>query len=1530
MAYIQPQVQVFQEFSQLPANVTANLNAFVFGPNYKLFRYAQASEKLLVGLGDYHVSHAQVYDYPNQPAGSTVDLAYIKLYMDDVWAQYASIAAGGAAPLVVQASNARNKLRAMPLIDSADEPTTTNGVVTDVGGCYNEGPDLPEALYFWPTGGAVDGYMSRLLARTSLWSIEDSALAHRAVNSGAHGVTSIPASDHPLQSGTTIQGPYGIVFDMDAGTRTAAVIEYTGQPANTNVLVVPRTGGSTTYRFMNVPVAPKDVLIGTNAAATYDNLRAFMSVDLAADAAFSEVVHVRGITPAVGTVLLIGKSPLNITTGGSTMANTTLYVSGSYASVRQPVILTFSDTVGTSLFTMTVAEESIGDATDRAIDDGIPTKVNLVAASGATAIAWDDVNDRLTITYEPGVTTLEDLRAALVADSDVAARFDISEIDGNELQPVDVIADESTSPEPEGWDINMLPDVYRVRVLPNDITWATANGYSHSAIFKSRGVKVGDSIRYSVVAPDTLTYAGTSMVAGLEADTVAAIIDKPTAESTNISSVGGDELLPHTGAPDLVVPGADNIKMFVGTVFALSDRVPYLPGDYASGLLSESFTVEITVAGAAGTARATVSTVSGSYIRTNVQIVPVHWDIVDPTRKAMLYLGENLWMMFTRGPEADLLFELGDTYTFDTALQAPWSVISGNRFTSDGAYVGPVDTTYKVEVTRGGVFTRVVNAIDGLQTPSRVVITYTGRPSDATTFEIGGLTFEIDTTGGGVTPGNIQVDVSGSGSDDADYTILASVINAQAVGLYAMQDTVAGTLTIRGGFGVLGYVDGLDNATTTDQSVLLVPSVDFDNTWLGGDTDDEYILRCTASGTLVSAKFALTSQGGDDVSLLEFGGTGIANTIDIGTRGLSGYFYATSPTIVFSTGDYWVIKVNGTRPQVTISDSAGIDQGSVVVVDHSVDFNVGLYGVTANFSINPNYQGGFAPYGGLVTGDIFYITAKAVADGPIKTLILADDLPSAALAGLEVDVSGATPVTTANYAPSVFASWLYLIQNGALITSKRTQIPPQRNWTATVDEISINSAIQVQDPDWTEVDGSMPWLNVYAGSMYLEYRALIMDYSDGIYSLNAIGDVVTELGTVTPDNPLAQGVYNALLNSGGQSVYFMAVASDDLAGYSAVLEQASKTDVVYGFAPLTRDAQILDAVGAHVTALSSPSEKRWRRAFVGAVLPTEAAVVNASTFTPPGTEWQATITDNPSLVGVQNTLVTVTNGTPHLLADVHAGDVVRCMFGTDAWGDATYQSYVVHQVLTNSKLLLESGPAVPISVAAKFEIWHPYSVADMATAVAATSRAYANLRICNVFPDVGYLSGVAMTSEFMAAAVAGLESSVAPQQGLTNIAITGFDDVPSVYATFTRDQLNEMAGAGTMILMQNMAGDQIYIRHQVTTATVDGNLLTQELSVGKNLDAISYYFATVLSPFIGRYNITPQLLTVIETQIQNGINYLGSNRTAVGLLGPMIILGANTKINSVSQHPTLRDHVYASVDLELPLPVNVIQLHLVV
>ena len=124
-----------------------------------------------------------------------------------------------------------------------------------------------------------------------------------------------------------------------------------------------------------------------------------------------------------------------------------------------------------------------------------------------------------------------------------------------------------------------------------------------------------------------------------------------------------------------------------------------------------------------------------------------------------------------------------------------------------------------------------------------------------------------------------------------------------------------------------------------------------------------------------------------------------------------------------------------------------------------------------------------------------------------------------------------------------------------------------------------------------------------------------------------------------------------------------------------------------------------------------------------------------------------------------------------------------------------------------------------------------------------------------------------------------------------------------------------------------MPNDQVYIRHQISTAYEVNNLNTAELSITKNLDSISYFFDNLMSPYIGKYNITPELLAVLENVITGGLVSLES--TSYGLYGPQLI-AEGTEILLLEQNAVLKDHVNCNLKLNLPYPFNHLVLKLFV
>lgn len=88
MAYVKPQVLVFQEFTIVPTEITEPLRAHISGPHAVLHRYNNSDEKQLSRVGVYDSGVDTCYPWPKRLAGSRVDMDYVKLYVDDALLMY--------------------------------------------------------------------------------------------------------------------------------------------------------------------------------------------------------------------------------------------------------------------------------------------------------------------------------------------------------------------------------------------------------------------------------------------------------------------------------------------------------------------------------------------------------------------------------------------------------------------------------------------------------------------------------------------------------------------------------------------------------------------------------------------------------------------------------------------------------------------------------------------------------------------------------------------------------------------------------------------------------------------------------------------------------------------------------------------------------------------------------------------------------------------------------------------------------------------------------------------------------------------------------------------------------------------------------------------------------------------------------------------------------------------------------------------------------------------------------------------------
>ena len=744
----------------------------------------------------------------------------------------------------------------------------------------------------------------------------------------------------------------------------------------------------------------------------------------------------------------------------------------------------------------------------------------------------------------------------------------------------------------------------------------------------------------------------------------------------------------------------------------------------------------------------------------------------------------------------------------------------------------------------------------------------------------------------------------------------------------------------------------LDDQIAGDHNCVAIETVDstlYDGT-ADGDLTETYTIRViesSAGGIASTALLRVTSASGNDDDLTvrpdEFG-----SPTEIGSRGLTITWNNTGSAECsasaedadvaaddFLVGQEWEVTVGqkwdapeatsggdyvgdvdctyivtvirggdwASLPHISVTTDRGTDRsGAVDVPGAGEAVPVGSNGVTISFTED-----------GLCTGDIYYIPVEALGHGAIRTLELGDSLPQ------EVIDNGATEIDLELY-----------IRKNIQVGEDRTEAAPLVNWTQSDTEVCLNEGITAYDDSWTH-DGVPQPLPVYSedseeyGKVYVEYRAWRSDLCNtvgSIYDVAQLNDYIE--GALHPDNPLKWGVFKALSNSNGVAVKYSAVCDpSQVENWVDVLDLIDGRDDVYGLVPLTRDKTVLDLFQAHVGSQSSPEMGRWRVAWFNMEGKTESVVLNATNSTD-GEEVLATLEDDPFTSGTQYTWLRTTTGNGRFVTrNVRAGDIVRFMYDTDGFDNVTYLEFVVDAVINQDTIRLLTGHSVAVTTPRKIEIWRNLNAYEQAEYVALT-EGYTDRRVRMVWPDTVGSGGILFEGFHLCAALAGLSSGVVSHQGLTRLAINGFDDLTRTTQAFNRTQLNTMAGGGTWIVTQDDTG-AVFTRHAVTTGAYD-DINQREEMITRNVDAISYYFFDTYDPYIGISNVTPSLIALLRAETKAAIMFLKSNNY-VARLGSQLIDGV---ITDLRPHITLRDRVVIALSLTVPYALNNIEVHLVI
>lgn len=608
-------------------------------------------------------------------------------------------------------------------------------------------------------------------------------------------------------------------------------------------------------------------------------------------------------------------------------------------------------------------------------------------------------------------------------------------------------------------------------------------------------------------------------------------------------------------------------------------------------------------------------------------------------------------------------------------------------------------------------------------------------------------------------------------------------------------------------------------------------------------------------------------------------------------------------TVVASGGNVLPTPYNGAV--VRITDSAGLDALQEIVVTQGVEYPLGTLGLRFIF---PTRDAGVHTHQvGLRKGDVFYVHATSQkANGAASILVLN---------GQAADTMEWSDFDLPNNKLNVDIRALF---TGELV-AKRNSAPllAYEAGSESVGGILVRDTLKLK---FTDRDADYQWVPAKAsaaGRLFAHYRALVPATSADTFKLyGSEADLITSFGKNDADNPVCHGAVIAFRAAQTKPVYVGRLASNDRAGYTAMLRKAERVRGIYSMALMTADYTIQQDLRTHISKVSTEKGKLWRRGYIGTANPGTYPLLDLQAD---GSLYEAAILAN----GSGNVRV-VSPGAKFLTLGVKPGDQFRTNYRSDEWNETVFDSYVVGNVLEEDELLLETGPVAAVNPGVKFELWRPDNGLSQAEFIGGRSEQFLDRRVNNVWSDsplkrnvAGNLMGEPLC--FLAAEAAGLRSVLLPQQGLTRVQFEhSVTAAPLMFSKYSDAELDVAASRGTFIVTQELEDGPVFVRHQLTTDANRG-ILYYEDSVGANLDDMSYKVVDILDRFIGRRNAVQAVVEEIMTELRNLLDTSKDTPSAVPDAGPQIVDYANLK---VAIDPVLKDTINVSVDIDFPLPLN--------
>jgi len=411
------------------------------------------------------------------------------------------------------------------------------------------------------------------------------------------------------------------------------------------------------------------------------------------------------------------------------------------------------------------------------------------------------------------------------------------------------------------------------------------------------------------------------------------------------------------------------------------------------------------------------------------------------------------------------------------------------------------------------------------------------------------------------------------------------------------------------------------------------------------------------------------------------------------------------------------------------------------------------------------------------------------------------------------------------------------------------------------------------------------------------YQATLSGLENEYFDVESLSEY--DFGKISSYNPLAFGLQQAITNA-GSIVGAYAVAADTTGEHNTALE-ALELQEVYALAPMTHQ-NVHSAYASHVTLQSAADVKKERIVFLN-----------------PKWDWfesdGQTTTDGALDVDTNKT------GTATGLAARAFSVGNRRVFYVNP--DTVYVEETRPLYTTKQSFIKRTFSIVEsYGLYAKFITpwtYKPGTVNEVKYRKGdnITDAAWAHLMDNTYgYPEQTITVLVPAPAYYLCAGLAGMVSGQEPQQGFTNLPVAGsFSQLKYSGDYLSEAQLNVLAGGGNWIMWQPNLASSIVTRHQQSTDV--SSVEKRELSITKSLDFASKFIRDGVSPYIGRYNITPTFLNMIRTIITGQGTYLRRE----GYINDL-------KVDKVEQDTVSQDTILVTLSISVQYPVNYIKITL--